>query len=164
MATQKIVVRHAIPADERALFDILIDLHRHGIQRLFPYDFGKVVAMIEGATKQRGIIIGLVDAPDRDNYIAGMIRLSLEEWEWSRCAFIVMRQLYVREEYRKGTRYADALMKFGEEIREHFQEEVDYPVVLESSYVQEDPRRLGVQDRFWGRWGRRVGSIFVSGL
>jgi GNAT superfamily N-acetyltransferase len=162
------VVRHCTPADEPALIEMFITFHREGIWRQFPYNYGKLVACIQTATLRKGGIIGVIDAPDRKQYIAGIISLLLDTWWWSDCAFLQMREFYVRQEYRAGTGYAVALMKFAEDCRR----QIDVarpaghpPVLLESSFVSgEDPRHEALMARLWRRFGRRVGGVFISGL
>jgi hypothetical protein len=162
------VVRHCTPADEPALIELFITFHRDGIWRQFPYNYGKLVAGIQRATLQKGGIIGVIDAPDREQHIAGIISLLLDTWWWSDCAFLQMREFYVRREYRAGTGYAAALMRFAEDCRVHFDAARlpgDPPVLLESSFVSgENPRYEAVMTRLWRRFGKRVGGVYVSGL
>lgn len=160
------LVRHAVPDDEEPLFDALRELHRTGLGRPFPYDYGKTMAAIQYGTRHRGGIIGVIDAPGRSGYIAATVGLLLEEWWWSKCAFLQERWFFVRPSYRRGTGYADALKRFSEGVRVFIQthSEQKEPIVLESSFVQADPRRMRLMDRFYGRWGRRVGGVYVTGL
>jgi len=160
------IVRHATQADEEALFDALHELHRIGMGAPFPYSFDKAMSAIQFGTRGKGGIIGVIDAPNRPGYIAATVGLVLDEWWWSKCNFLVERWLFVRSEYRRGTGYGDALKAWCEDIRLHFEKNAQQkePFILEASFVQRDPRRRALMDRFYGKWGRRVGGIYVSGV
>ena len=161
----KAVVRHARAEDEDALFDILHELHRIGLGAPFPYDYAKTIAAIQLGTRNRGGIIGVIDAPDKSGYLAATTGMLLDEWWWSKCAFLIERWFFVRPQYRKGTGYADALKEYQEGCRAFLERELRQkePVVLETSFIQGDPRRMRLMDRFYGKWGRRVGNIYISG-
>ena len=162
-----VVVRHAQPADERAIFDLFISAHAPGLGRFFPYSLPKVEAAIQNATRRRGSIIGVIDAPDRPGLIAAAIYLVPEAWWWSEAYYLQARLTIVRQTYRKRTGYAEALLRFAEEMRKSlndYRPEGSPPLVLELSYVQEDPRKVRLFDRWFSRWGRKVGGVYLSGL
>jgi hypothetical protein len=161
-----VTVRLAQPADEPALFSLLMAVHREGLGRVFPYDPEKVNAAIQHGTRQRGGIIGVIDAPDKPGTLAGSVGLDIQEWWWSRDCFMQERWLYVFPAYRHGTGYFAALKQFAEDCRASIDRDKRQasPFVLEASFVNGDPRRVRVLDKLWARWGRRIGGIYLSGL
>ena len=158
------IVRQAVPADEEALFDLLLALHRGGLGAAFPYDHAKVVAALQHGTRQRGGIIGVIDAPDREGFIVASVGLLVEEWWWSRCCFLEERWCFVRPEYRRGTDYFAALKAFSEDCRRQMATSQAEPFVLESSFVEADSYVVRLKERLWRRWGRKVGGVFISGF
>lgn len=161
------IVRHATPDDESALVDLYITLHREGLGKLFSYNYSKVVSGIQTATRRQGNICGVIDAPDRDGQLAGVVFILMQTWWWSDCVFLLLRECYVAPRYRKGTRYFNALMQFAKDIRESCnaaRPEGHPPVLLEASFMAGDPRQLQLMEKLWTRWGRKTGSIHIVGL
>lgn len=161
------VVRLAGPPDEDALLDLYITLHREGMGRAYPYSYPKVMAGIQKATRGQGGIAGVIDAPRQTGRLAAVIFLYVDQWWWSDCSFLQMRECYVRREYRRGTRYFGLLREFAEGIRKSMNDarpEGHPPVLLEMSFIEADPARERLMDRLWRRWGQRIGGIYLSGL
>jgi GNAT superfamily N-acetyltransferase len=159
-----ITVRHAGVGDEQALVDILLAFHRENfLSKHFPYALKKIIEAVRHGTERKGSIIGVIDAPDRNNHIAGTIALYLDQWWWSECYLLLPRWTYVRPEYRK-LGCANKLQEFAENIRKHFQESAQYPLVLEQNFLEEVLGRTRLLDRFFQRYGRLIGGVYISGL
>lgn len=161
------MVRHATPDDEDSLVDLYITLHREGMGKIFPYNYSKVISGIQTATRRQGNICGVIDAPNQRDRLAGVVFILMQTWWWSDCVFLLLRECYVRREFRKGTGYFDALMEFAKGIRESCnaaRPPGDPPVLLEASFMAGDPRQLRLMTRLWQKWGRRTGSIHIVGL
>lgn len=159
-------MRQASPADERALFDFLKALHAASpISKIIPYDPGKIVAAIQLGTQRRGGVIGVIDAPDGS--IAASAGMLVDEWWWSTTPAIFLRWFHVRAEYRKeGIAHYRNLFEFCLWAREVLTEGQLHPILLDMSHDSaiDDAELVEAKDRLFGRFGRRVGSIFLAGL
>ena len=159
-------IRQAEPKDERALFAFLKSLHETSpISKIVPYDPGKIVSAIQLGTQRRGGIIGIIDGPDGS--IAASAGMLVDEWWWSQTPAIFLRWFHVRAEHRKeGVAHYRHLFEFCLLAREMLSEGQPHPVLLDMSHDSaiDDAELVEAKDRLFGRFGRRVGSIFLAGL
>lgn len=173
MKADSVVVRHATPNDEDALVDLYMALHRDGIihrdgiSRLYPYNYGRILSGVQKATRRQGGICGVIDAPTQPGRLAGLVFMLLDQLWWTDYSFLILREWFVRPEYRKGTGYYKALREFAEEIRiscDKARPPGHPPILLEAAFINTNPEKELVMERLWRRFGKRVGGIYISGF
>ncbi len=148
-------VRLAEPRDENALYTLLMDLRLESRDlTLLPPSPKKIIETIKEGTEQRGMIIGVIDGPD--TIIASVGLVVMAPW-WSDTAMLIQRWLYSRP----GTRgLSDSLFRFSEWAREQMSDGLMDPMYIESSHTWGN--RIAARDRLFARYGRRIGSVFLS--
>lgn len=153
------LVRLAGPADEGALLDLLMELKFHNNSFNFQVDDARVGEHIQMGTRDKGGMHGVIDAPDRPGVLAGSIGIVLDRWWFSSEWGLAQIWLFVRPEYRKGTRYADDLVNWAKERRAEMEAAAGRPILMANAVVSEE--RLDAKLRFWKRHsGEMIGAIF----
>lgn len=153
------LVRIAGPADEAALFDLLMCLKDHNNSFGFQIDEGRVGQHIQAGTRGAGGLHGVVDAPDKPGVLAGSVGCVWDRWWFSSDWGLAQIWLFVRPEYRKGTHYADELVNWAKERRAEMEAAAGQPVLMANAVISEE--RLEAKLRFWGRHsGKMIGAIF----
>jgi hypothetical protein len=169
-------VREAGPADERGLFELLVDMHRYNDAGWgYPYDPALVRGQIEVGTRgnlktrtdkndKRIGIIGVIDGPD--GKLAATIGLFGERPMWfSQAMGLVELWVYVRPgasrrcevELRQFARWAFDSMK----ADIHKTPPYPYPFELLTGF-QHRGEHFKAMFRIWRRWGGRlIGMLFV---
>jgi GNAT superfamily N-acetyltransferase len=140
--------------------------HESAFRDLIPYRAEKIKASIMMGTRQKGGMIGVIDADDGDRIIAS-IGLWFTEWWWSDAPVIMTKWLYVRPEARHaGVAHFKALFEFGLWVRQEIQGDIPIPVLLELTHDSaiDDTALVERKDRLFARFARRVGSVFLAGL
>lgn len=153
------IVRLAGPADESALFDLLMSLRDDNNSFGFDIDGDRVSEAIMAGTRGKGGFHGVIDAPDAPGKIAGSIGIIWDRQWFSREWGLAQIWLYVRPEYRKGTRYADALVEWAKTIRDQLEQRAGQRVRMANVVISQE--RLEAKLRFWRRnSGEMIGAIF----
>lgn len=163
MTEPPVVVRLATPADQEPLYDLLVGLWLDSpIAQIIPYRRERVIEQIRAGTERQGGLIGVVDSSNGFR-IDGSIGLFLQQWWWADYYFLNAMWCFVRPEERRGGRIGDALFRFALEARQQMATQLgpDHPFIIEMSHVQGE--RLAARDRWWSRYARRIGSVFIAG-
>lgn len=171
---QDIKVRIATSADERALYDLLVEMWRHNESGWgFSYSPEIVVRHIQEGT--RPALTARADPMDRRRAIIGVIEeagdlvatigIFLDPPLWfvdpQQCVCPTELWFFVSE-HAKGAGYRQALRKFGLEVREKLRQDVGGKMPLITGFMHQGPR-YRVMQRLWERlWpgARQVGSLF----
>ncbi len=158
-------VRLAEPRDENALYALLLDLRLQSRDlTLLPPSPKKIIETIKEGTEQRGMIIGVIDGPN-DTIVASVGLVVMAPW-WSDTAMLMQRWLYSRpgapglSNSLLPQGLSDSLLRFSEWAREQMSDGLMAPMYLESSHTWGS--RIAARDRLFARYGRRVGSVFLS--
>lgn len=153
------IVRLAGPTDEAALFDLLSALRVANNSFDFQIDDARIAEHIQMGTRGKGGLHGVIDAPDQPGVLAGSIGIIFDRWWFSSEWGLAQIWLFVRPEYRRGTRYADALVDWAKERRIEFEKESGQRIRMANAVVSEE--RLEGKLRFWRRHsGKMIGAIF----
>jgi GNAT superfamily N-acetyltransferase len=168
-------VRIAGVADERALYDLLVDMWTYNSRGWgFPYSPEIVVRHIQEGTRtdlaqrsdpndRRRAIIGVIDG---ETNLAATIGLFLDPPVWFTdsqvCVIPTELWFYIRPEAR-GKNYERALRDFALDIRDKLRRDVKgFPMPLATGFMHMG-KRYGAMQHFWERlWpkARQVGSLF----
>jgi GNAT superfamily N-acetyltransferase len=167
-------VRHATIADERALYDLLVDMWRGNARGWgFDYDPAIVIGRIQEGTRpnpqdrsdpssQRRGIIGVIEQDDR---LVASIGIFLDAPLWfvnpKRQVAPTELWFYIRPAYR-GRRYERLLRDYALDVRDKLREGVEGPMPLVSGFMhqgQDYSRMQALWQRLWPR-ARQVGSLF----
>jgi hypothetical protein len=150
------LARIANPEDEGALFELLMALRDVNNSFGFQVDDAQHIQM---GTRGAGGLHGVIDAPDQPGVLAGSIGMVWDRWWFSNDWGLAQIWLFVRPEYRKGTRYADDLVNWAKERRAEMEAVSGQPVLMANAVISEE--RLDAKLRFWGRHsGQMIGAIF----
>ena len=153
------IVRAARHEDEAALFDLLMALKVSNNSFGFNVDDARVGQHIQMGTRGEGGLHGVIDAPDQHGMLAGSIGMVWDRWWFSSDWGLAQIWLFVRPEYRKGTRYADELVNWAKERRAEIEAAAGQQVLMANAVVSEE--RLDAKLRFWERHsGKMIGAIF----
>ena len=152
------LVRLATPADEDAVYRLLCHLEAdNGLG--WPHDEDRVRESIRIGTEKRGGIVAVIDAPDRPGELAGSIGLHWAQPWYSNRHFFHEVWLFVDPEYRRGTGYADALMRYAQWLKDSFNAKAGEEVPFFTSVSSR--KRLAAKMRWWGRRGEMIGAIYL---
>lgn len=174
-------VRIANFHDERALYALLVDLHRHNQAGWgYPYAPRTVMSQIEVGTRPdprtrsnpndiRGGIIGVIDSPE--GRLIGTIGLFDMAPAWfsegtdARALFEIW--LYVRPRARHIGRHYRNLFRFGHWAHDSMKADLaktDYPYIFPmfTGFMHQGNRYL-LMERLWQTFcgGRKVGSLYM---
>lgn len=105
-----VAVRVASPADEQAVFDVLMLLAEENA--MSPVSETKVIEAIRKGTRRDGGMVGIIDAPDRS--IAATIGIVHGSWWYTQSWHCEELWSFVHPAHRKdGNNYARDLINFG---------------------------------------------------
>lgn len=154
-------VRLAGPADEAALYDLLMALDADNSFGI-PYDPDRVRAAIRRGTRRQGSIIGIIDGK-RGEYgeageLAASISLILTQFWYASTWYLAEQWLFVRPEYRHNRLERD-LFNFARWCRAEMNRENDQKMFVVTSVSS--PARLPAKLRLWAQHGKQIGGIFV---
>lgn len=172
-------VRIATAGDERALYELLVRLHRHNdFGWGYPYSPILVLRQIEAATRRspeersdpRDKRIGVIGVIDGERGLIGSVGVFLQQPMWFSEAVVPTELwLYVDPAHRRGTRHEADLMQFAKWVRDAMATDpamADHkmPFPLMTGFMHQSPRYPAMQ-RLWQRLsgGRQVGSLFSWG-
>jgi len=169
------IVRQATHLDEDAIYNILVDLHRHNAHGWgFPFRPEIVIGRIQAGTRpdprartnptdQRRGMIGVIDGA---NHLIGTVGLFIENPMWFSDALGLSELwLYVRPEYRANKSNMRALFEFSVWAHEGMKAGLgsDYPLPfpLLTGFVNLGGRYLSMS-RLWRRFsrGEECGALF----
>ncbi len=143
-------VRVATPADEQAVFDILMLLAEENA--MSPVSEAKVWAAIHKGTRRQGGIIGVIDTPNRQ--IAATVGISMGQWWYTEAMHCEEIWSFVHPDHRKGKEnYAKMLIEFSR----WWGEQLGLPVLMG---VLSTKRTLG-KVRLYSRHIPFVGALFL---
>lgn len=148
-------VRLAAPADELALYEMLVALYHDNPMGL-QYDPPTVLGRIREGTEQKGAVIGVIDGDQGD--IAASVGLFPHTIWYSNVWNYAELWLFVRPEYRNSS-YSDELFDFCEYIRARMEAQLGRPFHIQTSVSSEV--RLPAKERLWGRRARKIGALYV---
>ena len=144
-------VRLALPADESALYALLVALH-HANPMGSGYNPAMVLEQIRMGTEQRGGIIGVIDGPD-GTLVASVGLFPYHPWYVDQWALNEL-WLFVRPEARHGAALYRDLFRFMQWVR---QENPSMEIL--TNVVSRD--RLPLKERIWARFAERIGAIYL---
>lgn len=124
-----------IPVSERAVFQTVSELCNGG-----------------------GGIAGIIDGPHGP--VASIGIRAIKPWfsdQW----LLSQVWLFVTPQARKGTRFGDDLFRFADWHRREMSQTLGYDLVLDNTILSFN--RLEAKERFWSRYGKRVGAVFFIG-
>lgn len=152
-------VYRAEPAQEAALFDLLMAYKAENTYHDFSVDDDRVMEAIQSGTRGKGGVHGIIVAPDNPDRLAASIGIVWDRWWFSKDWGLAQIWLYVRPEYRKGTHYADALVEWAKTVRDDLEKKTGQRVRMANTVMSEE--RLDAKLRFWRRHsGEMIGAIF----
>ncbi len=154
------LVRMAGPADEDALYDLLLALEADngfGIA----HEEARVRAAIEKGTRRQGAMIGVIDGKKGEygegGELAASVCLTLAQFWYADAWFLSEQWLFVRPEYRFN-HFERELFQFAKWCREEFSRQNGSNTLLVTSVSS--PKRLPAKIRLWSRHAHQVGAIF----
>jgi hypothetical protein len=148
-------VRFAVPADEDALYDLLMALEEDNNSFGFDISEERIREQIKIGTEARGGAHGVIAG---NGCIAASVGLVPDRWWFAEKWSLAQLWLFVRKEYRQST-YADDLQKWAKWFRSDLEKRYGHPVPLINCVISR--KRLPVKLRFWRRHsGEMIGGIF----
>jgi GNAT superfamily N-acetyltransferase len=149
------LVRLATPADEDALYDLLMALVEDNNSFGFECDEERIRAHIRMGTERTGGAHGVIDV---DGRIAGSVGIINDRWWFSRQYGLAQLWLFVRPEYRR-LGYADDLVNWAKWFREQVETGLGHKIGLVNCMISE--KRFDLKLRWWRRHsGKMIGGIF----
>jgi len=160
-------VRIATQADERPLYDLLMDLWTYGEERGlgWPVDPILVLRHIEEGTRPnlatrsdpmdlRRAVHGVIDDPDTPDRIIASVGLFIDQVGWyTREMGVHELWFYVRGHARNSRHHERALRDFAFWVRQELNKGTPQPMPLISGFYYRGPR-LAAMERLWQRlWG-----------
>lgn len=153
------IVRLAGPADEAALFALLMKYKADNSAFGFQVDDARVAEHVLLGTRGQGGLHGVIDAPDKPGAFAGSIGIIFDRFWFSSDWGLGVIWLFVDPPYRPGTHYADALVAWAKEKRTAFEASAGHQIRMANSVISET--RLEPKLRYWRKHsGKMIGGIF----
>lgn len=149
-------VRIAGPDDEDAIFRLLERLAADNSIG-FPYHEDQVRRSIRIGTERKAGLVAVVETPDKQ--IVGSVGLHWAQPWYSNDWFVHEVWLFVDPAYRKGTGYADALMRWVQGVKERGDASTGRKTPFFTSVSSR--KRLAAKMRWWGRRGEMIGAIYL---
>lgn len=140
-------VRIATSKDEDSLYGILLMAHRENAA--MPVSEVRVKEIIKHATNKKGGVIGVIDGPKE---IEGILSLQLSRMPYTDEWHLEDICNFVHPDYRKS-QHAKDLIQFGKWIAE----QMGFPLFIGILTA----KRLEAKRRFYNRWVKEVGSVYV---
>lgn len=148
-------MRFAEPADEDALWDLLMALDEDNNSFGFDVSEARIREHIRIGTERKGGAHGVIDG---DGCLAASIGIIPDRWWFSEEWSLAQIWLFVRREYRHLS-YAEDLQEWGKWFRSGLEERYGKPVTLISCVISHN--RLPGKIRFWQKYcGEMIGGIF----
>lgn len=151
-------VRLAGPADEDAIYRLLVKLDADNSIG-FPYHEDAVRKSIRIGTERSAGMIGVIEAPDSPGEMAASVGLHWAQPWYSNDWFMHEVWLFVDPQYRKGTGYGDALMRWVQECKERGDAVMKRSTPFFTSVSSR--KNLRTKMRWWGRRGELIGAIYL---
>jgi GNAT superfamily N-acetyltransferase len=150
------LARLAVPADEDALYDLLMALAADNDTFGDELSESRIREYILKGTRIDGGMHGVIDG---DGELAASVGLVWDRWWYAKNFGLAQLWLFVRPEYRRR-RYDDALIAWAKLMRVRMAEGVDHPVPLIHTVISQ--KRLPAKLRLWRRHGgEMIGGIFM---
>lgn len=153
MTERPMNVRPAEERDEENLFAILCMAYKENA----PYKINpnKVRLMISAASRDKDVIIGVIDAPDGSGRIAATVGAMFSQWWYTDDWHIEDCWNYVHPEYRKST-FAKDLLNYSKWIAEKMSMPLHVGILT--------AERMESKVRFFARQMPQVGASFVYNM
>lgn len=143
-------VRIAEEGDEENLFAVLCMAYKENA--LYKINPNKVRLMISAGSRDKEVIIGVIDAPDGSGRIAATVGAMFSQWWYTDDWHIEDCWNYVHPEYRKSN-FAKDLLSYSKWIAENMK------MPLHVGILTAD--RMESKIRFFARQMPQVGAAFV---
>lgn len=153
MTERPLNVRPAEEKDEENLFAFLCLAYKENA----PYAISpeRVRLMVSSATRDKDVIIGIIDAPDGSGRIAASVGAMFANFWYTEQFHIEDLWNFVQPEYRKST-YAKDLLNYSKWLSENMK------MPLHIGILTGD--RLEAKTRFFSRHLPQVGAAFVYNM
>ena len=155
--TKTATVRLAAPADEDALYALLLRLSQDNPDPSgLRFDHDKIQLHVENACARSGAVAGVIDDPNGEGIIGSCGIFLFLPWyadEWILSCY----WLYVDPPFRKFG-YGDLLFDFALKHRRDLSAASGYPLGLDISFVSRT--HLPARERWWGKRAKKVGAMF----
>lgn len=151
-------VRVGTIEDAASLYFLLVEDLRAANDMGYPVSHKKVAATIGACLRGESGIVGLIDGPDG---IVAAIGIQASQPWYSDRWLLSETFVFVHPDFRKGTGYGDDLMKFAEWHKADMSSRIGEEIDLERSVMSF--KRLPAKMRFWGRYGKQIGAIYLTG-
>lgn len=149
-------VRVATPADAERLFWHLM-VHLQADNAMFEAAPKKVFDVVQRCCSGELGIAGIIETPDGE--IIGSTGICAIPATWYSDAWMLAEVwLFVRPDYRRGSRHADDLFAFGAWHRQDMEARIGGRLVLQTNVTSQ--KRLDAKIRLWRRKGRQIGATF----
>ncbi len=149
-------VRMATRADEIALHTILMELYRDNYLG-FSMDDHKVWDVIRHCCRGEGGMCGIIE---EDGVIVATTGVVFSSFWYSTEQYLSELWFFVLPDARPGNRHADSLADWLHWLRDQIRDaETGRAIPLVTSVTSY--KRLEAKMRWWGRWAKLVGGIFV---
>lgn len=154
-------VRVAMPADEPALYALLMKLHDTNFAGLpyakyLPISEDKIRAHVNTCCHGQGALAGVIYGPE-NSIIASVGIFCTQPW-WSDKFHLSEYWLFVDPDHRTGTSHAADLFQFARWHRADLSARANYEMPLEVTVLTSD--RLEAKERLWRRYSTKIGGIF----
>jgi hypothetical protein len=158
MTERPVRIRPATQGDENSLFDLLC--MAYGENASFAMSEKKVKAMIEAGTREKGVIIGVADAPDGSG-LAGSIGAVFTQWWYTDDWHIDECWNYVHPDHRKGINkqpagYGSDLIKYMKWVAEQMNMALHLGILTN--------KRTKAKIRMYESHMPQVGAFFIHNL
>lgn len=153
MTERPLNVRAAEEQDEENLFALLCMAYKENAP--YPINPNKVRLMISAASRDKEVIIGVIDAPDGSGRIAASVGAMFSQWWYTDAWHIEDCWNYVHPEYRRST-FAKDLISYSKWLAEKMQ------MPLHLGILTAD--RMESKIRFFSRQMPQVGAAFVYNM
>lgn len=150
------VVRLAGPADEQAIYDLLILDLEENASAVAPIDPDTIKERIWLATRHGKGMIGVIDGPD--GFPVATIGLFNERWWWSMAWHFCKIWDFVHPDYRQNG-YGKELIKFGEWCSDIMTQKTGYRVYTLAGVL--GFHRMRDKVRLYKRLTNQVGAFFL---
>lgn len=159
IATEKPAsVRIATPADIEQVYWLTYSLWADNYMG-FSFSPKKMLQLVTSLCSGKKGVAGVIEGPD--GKIIGSVGIAVSQPAYSDDWYLGECWNYVVSEYRHGTQYGQDLFRFAQWHREDMCARLGKNIPMEISVFSLN--RLKTKTRWWGRYGRHVGSMFWIG-
>ena len=149
-------IRMAGPADEMAVFDLVMRDLFENAQHIATIDPLRVMDHIRAGTQRRGGITAVIDGQD-GKPVAVTVIVPVQ-WAFSQAFHAQEVFNYVHPDHR-SSRHAEDLIKFGNWCADEWSRNFGYQVYILSSVLTQ--RKVREKLRFYRRFITQLGAIFL---